>query len=83
MCPTCIFRPGNPMHLEPGRVRSMVEESRRKDSFIICHETIDFQAQEDGVSGEDEAMCRGHLDSGAYPQLLRIADRLGLVEEVR
>jgi hypothetical protein len=81
-CATCIFRPGNPMSLEAGRVAQMVEECRQKDSFVICHDTIDHAAHERGVPGENEAACRGYLDTGAYPQMLRIAERLGVVEEV-
>lgn len=75
MCPTCIFRPGNPMHLEPGRVKGMVEECRQEDSYIVCHDTL-------GGRQRDEAMCRGYLDTGAYPQMLRIAERLNMKEEV-
>lgn len=83
MCPTCIFRPGNLMSLRAGRVRDMVEEARAADSFIVCHDTIDYDTREEGdVPGRDEAMCRGYLDAGNYPQMLRIADRLNMVQEV-
>lgn len=77
-CATCIFLPGNPMRLREGRVREMVRECRRNDSFITCHETLET------VTGDrsTEAACRGYLDTGAQPQLLRIAERLGIVEEV-
>ena len=74
-CSTCIFRPGNPMNLQAGRVSGMVREAERNDSFIICHQTLDGEAHEG-------AMCKGYLDTGRVPQLLRIAERLGMVEEV-
>lgn len=77
-CETCIFRPGNPMHLNPGRVAGMVREAKLQDTHITCHDTLEI------VTGtrETEAMCRGYLETGARPQLLRIAERLGGVEEV-
>ena len=69
MCPTCIFRPGNPMHLHSGRVRGMIDEARGHESTIVCHATL---------GAAQNAACRGFFDR--YPtQPLQIADRLGLV----
>jgi len=52
MCATCIFRPGNPMHLRRGRVKGMVEVCLREQSAIICHSTLDG----------DSSVCRGFYD---------------------
>lgn len=87
MCETCIFRPGNPMMLSPRRVSGMVAECDRRDTHIICHDTIDNAANEewDGLSRpmtDSEAVCRGYYDTGRRSQLLRIAERLGMVEMV-
>jgi hypothetical protein len=41
MCDTCIFRPGNLMHLRPGTVEMMVAESVKDDASIPCLETLD------------------------------------------
>ena len=69
LCSTCIFRPGNLMHLKSGRVRGMVDEAREHESAIVCHQTLDG----------DNAVCRGFFER--YPtQPLQIAERLGLVE---
>ncbi len=71
MCGTCIFRPGNLMDLEPGRVAGMVADATRKESAIICHQTLDGK----------NAVCRGFYDR--HPtQPLQVAGRLGLVTEV-
>lgn len=51
-CETCIFRPGNRMHLMPGRVKDMVRDSLRKETAIICHSTLDGA----------QAVCRGFFD---------------------
>lgn len=53
-CATCIFRPGNPMHLMPGRVKGMVEECMAREGHVVCHDSL---AQNDkGLPG---AVCRG------------------------
>ena len=54
-CDTCIFRPGNLMQLERGRVAAMVAEAKRKDSCIPCHETTHGQAK-------GKAVCRGFFE---------------------
>lgn len=71
LCSTCIFRPGNPMTLRPGRVKAMVAEASAADSFIVCHKTLD---------GE-RAVCRGFYDR--YPARTigcRVGYLIGLVE---
>lgn len=75
-CETCIFRPGNPMHLKPGRVKEMVTESIDDAGAITCHSTLYGQA-------EQEAVCRGFYDG--YRQrvpALKLAERLGVLAEV-
>lgn len=74
-CDTCIFRPGNLMHLAPGRVKSMVDACQSDDGGNIpCHKTLELPHQ---------AICRGFWD--AYSQednTLRMATRLGIVAYV-
>lgn len=77
-CTTCIFRPGNPMHLSAGRVRGMVKEALQLDSFIICHDTLDYSAPE-GFG--PPAVCRGFADRYST-NALRIFGRLGGYEEI-
>lgn len=69
-CATCIFRPGNLMHLKRGRVASMVRAAKRRESCIPCHETTHTRAP---------AVCRGFFDRHATAPL-QIAERLGYVE---
>ena len=73
MCNTCVFRPGNLMRLQPGRVEEMVEEATRDEGCIPCHKNL---------TGEGEAVCRGFFDKHAT-QPLQVADRLGYIEWVR
>lgn len=73
MCATCIFRPGNLMQLEPGRVKDMVRDSHQDESAIICHATLYRE-------GVDNAVCRGFFDR--YETLpLQVAKRMDMIEE--
>lgn len=76
MCPTCIFRPGNPMQLQPGRVAEMVKTAKAGESTIICHETTHGQR-------EQEAACRGFWERYARDVMtLRLAMAFDIIDEV-
>ena len=72
-CDTCIFRPGNLMHLEPGRVEQMVEEAT-PDGCIPCHKTTHG-------AKEQEAVCRGFYDKHRT-WVLQLARQMNIIEEV-
>lgn len=57
-CPTCIFRPGNRMHLREGRLAEVVAANRRTSTALICHLTTFGAAPELG-----EVVCRGYFDA--------------------
>jgi hypothetical protein len=79
-CETCIFRPGNPMHLKEGRLMSMVQAASREGSQgIICHDTLSYGDHPD-YGG---ALCRGYYDSyGHLNNFIRVMGRLGGFQEV-
>lgn len=78
-CSTCIFRPGNPMHLEPGRVAQMVRDSVAAGGAITCHKTLPYGEHPD----YGEAVCRGFFDTvGERTNIIRIVNRLGGYREV-
>jgi hypothetical protein len=63
-CATCIFEPGNRMHLNRGRVRDMVDECKRIEGVIPCHKTLDG----------DQAICCGFYELyGSQIMPLRLA----------
>jgi hypothetical protein len=84
-CRTCIFRPGNPMHLRSGRVKEMVDACIEHDVHIPCHEhmtVFDEWDDDEAVSriNPEDPICRGFYDR--YPgvgQLTRIMARLGVL----
>jgi hypothetical protein len=56
-CKTCIFRPGNLMHLAEGTLEDMVRKTDKKDDNVICH-------QSEGLMGtiRCKAWCKGSVD---------------------
>ncbi|MFE9770622.1 hypothetical protein ACFYOV_02850 [Streptomyces sp. NPDC005931] len=72
-CTTCIFRPGNLMNLEPGRVAGMVNRAVADEGHIVCHKTLGTEAP---------AICEGfaaHPRGRAASLALRLA-RAGVLE---
>lgn len=62
MCETCIFRPGNLMHLAPGKLQRMVRETREEPmGNIPCHDTLPYSLPPQ----EKAAVCRGWWDAYA------------------
>jgi hypothetical protein len=57
-CSTCVFRPGNPMRLQPGRLRDLVQQNLAVGAFLTCHDTLPYGR----YPGVGEAMCRGFFD---------------------
>ncbi len=78
-CSTCIFRPGNLMRLNRGRVQDMVQSSLQGGGYITCHQTLPY-----GDNPEfGGAVCRGFFDGfGEQSNIIRITERLGGLVEV-
>lgn len=57
-CPTCIYRPGNLMHLQPGRREDMENAANELGSWIVCHATLTAN----GTPLGEQAICRGYWD---------------------
>ena len=72
-CVTCIYRPGNLMHLEPGRKDGMQADAIRDEGVIPCHQTIHGRR-------EQESVCRGFFDVAKHEGLLAVAERLDIIE---
>lgn len=69
-CSTCIFRPGNLMHLHSGRLKDMVDSVTRDDTYVVCHQTL---------SEPLGAVCKGSFDT-VRSTPVQIAERLGFVD---
>ena len=71
-CATCIFRPGNLMHLRRGRLADIVRQCQTRDTNVVCHSTLPAIAP-DGVK---PAFCRGHVERYGDGNFLRVVRRL-------
>lgn len=77
MCGTCVFRPGNPMFLDPGRLKTLIDEALAADRFIICHATLPYATEDPAVR---PAVCRGFYDRYGTLALRLIALMFGFTE---
>jgi hypothetical protein len=66
-CSTCVGRPGNLMHLRPGRLKDLIAENTGPEALgLVCHETLPYGDYPDF----GPALCRwfydnyGHLANG-------------------
>ena len=58
-CPTCILRPGDPMHLGPGRTAAFIRQVLDAGSYVVCHDTLTYG----DFPGYGPAICRGFFDA--------------------
>lgn len=73
MCSTCIFRPGNLMNLEQGRLQDVAQSNLATGTLLVCHKTTHGQA-------EEEVVCRGFFDRyGDRVNVKRVMDRIAAI----
>jgi hypothetical protein len=72
-CSTCIYRPGNLMHLAPGRKEGMEAKAIEDGGVIPCHQTIHGNRTQ-------ESVCRGFFDVAKHEGLLAVAERMDIIE---
>lgn len=73
-CTTCIFRPGNKMHLEQGRLATMIATVRATESYVICHDSLD-------LSPRQQVICHGSF-TRIKTRIIQLAERMGFIEWV-
>jgi hypothetical protein len=78
-CSTCVFRPGNLMHLDAGRLKDLIDSNVAAGTALTCHQTLSY-----GDHPEfGEAVCRGFYDAvGEGTNIIRVMHRLGGFDEV-
>lgn len=73
-CPSCVFRPGNLMRLQPGRLAGLVEHNLAVGAALICHDTLPYGER----SEVGETVCRGWYDAyGPRTTSVQVFERLG------
>lgn len=77
-CKTCLYRPGNPANVRPGRVADITAKAIAGGGGLTCHSTL-----APGLGNAARALCRGFYDAYGYlTNLIRINERLGGYAEV-
>lgn len=75
-CSDCVFRSGNLMHLQPGRLGDLVRANLDADAALVCHQTT-YEQDERG-----EAICAGFARAYGHEVTgLRAANVMGLVQD--
>jgi hypothetical protein len=74
-CETCVFKPGNPMHLRPGKLRALIAANLAADAPLVCHSTLPYGKNPDF----GPAVCHGWDESYDTNGVL-IMKRLGGVD---
>ena len=78
-CATCIYRPGNLMHLDEGRREQIEQDNLDSQSALTCHSTLPYgpHPQAEG------AVCRGFYDvTRRRSPILALADVMGIIKEI-
>ncbi|MEV6932099.1 hypothetical protein AB0M46_47480 [Dactylosporangium sp. NPDC051485] len=75
-CDTCIFHPGNRMHLATGRLKAIVADAVADGSYVICHDTLPYGNHPD----VRPAVCRGFHDRYRTWRLQLIGRLFGFIE---
>lgn len=78
-CSSCVFRPGDLMHLGAERFRTIIRQNLDAGAAPICHQTLSY-----GDHPEvGEAVCRGFYDAyGDQVNAIRVVHRLGGFTEI-
>lgn len=77
-CGTCVFWPGNLMHLRPGRLADLIAANRHAGTALVCHLTTHGQRPDLG-----EVLCRGYYDAyGDDTAVIQILRRMCAAEGV-
>ena len=78
-CDTCVFRPGNLMHLGPGQLKGLTDHVQATGVPFTCHQTLPYNTAEYRRHYGGAALCAGAVEAygGASP-----AVRLALALDV-
>lgn len=82
-CSTCVFRPGNVMHLPPGRLKALTDHVQDTGVPFSCHQTLPYASAEHAAFYGGAALCSGAVENygDASPQI-QLALALGVITYV-
>lgn len=62
-CSTCVFRPGNIMHLPPGRLKALTDHAQETGVPFSCHQTLPYASKEHSEYYGGSALCAGAVEN--------------------
>lgn len=82
-CSTCVFHPGNLMHLRPGRMKELTDHVQQTGVPFVCHQTLPFSTADHVEYYDGAALCAGSVEAyGAESQLMQMAEQMDVVTKV-
>lgn len=82
-CSTCVFRPGDPMNLRPGRLKELTDHVQETGVPFSCHQTLPYASKVHTEHYGGAALCHGAVESyGDQSIPMRMARALDAVVEV-
>ena len=85
-CGNCPFLKVGAIPLRPGRLKGIIRDLRNDNMQFFCHKTTSGDTEDGGdyLPGERDKECAGamiyRLKQGRMSQMMRIAERLGLLD---
>lgn len=75
-CDTCVFYPGDRMHLGKGRFGEIIRDNLEADAALQCHKTLSYSSEK-----KPGAICRGFYDGyRGRITALRLAEQMWVIE---
>lgn len=82
-CSSCVFRPGNLMHLPPGRLKGMADDVQESGIPFSCHQTLSYAEEKYNDHYGGNALCAGAVEAfGAESTVMRMAHAYGVIADV-
>ena len=72
-CKNCLLSPDS--IVSPARRKQIIKKCTSEQTFFVCHKS--------SIQGDEDVCCKTYFDQlGHYSQMIRIAGRLGMIQEI-
>lgn len=72
-CKNCLLSPDS--IVSPARRKEIIKKCTTEQTFFVCHKS--------SIQGDEDVCCKTYFDTlGHYSQMIRIAGRLGMIQEI-
>jgi hypothetical protein len=72
-CKNCLLSPDS--IVSPARRKQIIKKCTSEQTFFVCHKS--------SIQGDEDVCCKTYFDRlGHHSQMIRIAGRLGMIQEI-